>query len=980
MKRITKFIVTLAAATCFALPFASCGTGKTLDSPTGFNLDDNYNLTWTPVVNARSYIIDIKNVNTGAKEEATSRRENIALSYLETGDYDIRIQAVGDGSRFNSSDWSAVISFNRAYESGCAYRLINEGTEYEVFSASVTVKEIVLEDSYRGKPVTSVGNGAFRNARELQSVTLGKNVRRIDASAFSNCFALERISIPDSLSYLGTGVFYSCGSLESFKMPSGITALPNATFAYCKSLKEIDLNNVTTIGDSAFMGCAALTEFTFPDDVVSIESNAFANAANLKEVTFGSGLGSIGDKAFSMCTSLDTVNFSEEGNLKTLGAQAFQFAAFTSIDLPDGLTKVGQQAFYGVSALQEITIPDSVSVVGHGVIYNTGIHKAAVDNGDRLYYADKWLAGDISKKDENPIKQLYDEPDGFEETEVLREDTVGIADMAFLGKDIEDVRLTKNVRFVGAAAFNLCDKLYRFDASNSALELVDVGAFAYCTVLEAVEFNHTDPKLTEISSQAFIGCEELNYNKGEFSSRFIPVTVEHIGAYAFKDTKLYKNADEYGVIYADDWVVGCQGTYEVEGGEYKKPKEGTVASRIELDKNVRGIADYAFYACLSLESITNTTGNSAEGRTGVEIIGIGAFYNCARLTGFTFSSNVRKIESFTFYNCMSLIMNEDVNRLPTNLRSIGRSAFYNCQQIQAVDLSRCRQLDRVGYFAFYGCQNLTSITFNSRLSQISAYAFYGCERLPTVTIPENIKTIGMSAFSRCYSLEEIVFEEGVEEIGPFAFRSAEALEEINLPDSVKTVGYAAFLQCENVQSIDLGRVETIGDFAFAENYGVRSLVVPDSVKTIGKGAFYYLGAEATDDDGNPLGGVQSVIVSGSPENVEAHAFYGCNVATFYMDDANRGDEWGFGWNSSRRPVIWGVTLSEDNSYVVSFTVGEDTFDYYDTLNGLGSPYREGYEFVGWSLSENGTEVAYTAKDVMTAPVGTTLYAVYKQLA
>ena len=955
MKKIIKISAALSAALCVALPLASCSS-NVLEGPTGFSLDENYNLSWAPVVNARSYLIDIKNVETGESQEAASRRESISLSYLAMGDYDIRIRAVGDGSHYRNSEWSAIVSFNRAYESGCQYRLIDNGSEYEVAAVSLTATSLVLEDSYRGKPVTSIGNSAFRRANKLESLTVGKYVTTIGEGAFYNCVALKEISIPDSVTSIGKEAFQACKSLESFVVPAGVTELEASTFAYCRGLKEIELSNVTEIGDSVFDNCSGLEEFTISDGVESIGMRSFAAANALKEVTLGSGLTEIKSDAFSQCEALEKVNFNDAGNLKTIGDRAFQLSALSSLELPEGLETIGAGAFYYANKLETIgSIPDSVTQIGEYAFFATKYYTDIYNAGtEMLVYVDDWLIGCVEKDGKKLINLLAEDSQNVPNTYCMKEETVGIADSAFAGnQNLSKVELSKNVKYVGVTAFASCPMLYSFLTANSSLVSLNKGALAFNEALYQVEFDTSNKsKLKEIGEQAFYKCPKLTYRGSDTSSDFIPSTLDRIGARAFEGTGLYDNADENGVVYADDWVVGL-----VKDEDERFPSVEVV----KLRDDVRGIADYTFYNCRELVSVDNSFN--------VLKIGKGAFYNCTALTGFTMSRDLQRIEDYAFYNCNEL----DINDLPIDLRSIGRSAFYNCARIYQIDMPD--SLESMGDFAYYGCVNLRRVTLGNNLTEVGEYTFYRCARLNYVTIPSNIKKIGKSAFSGCDELKVLMMEEGVEEIGDFAFRST-AIEKISLPESVKSVGYAAFAQCANVEEIDLGRVETIGDFAFAENYGVRNLVIPDSVKTIGKGAFYSLGAAAEDEEGNPLGGVQCVIVCGRLDGIEAHAFYGCNAATVFLEDGNRNAEWGAGWNSSRRPTVWGVTLSEDKSYVVSLTVKGDTFEYFNTLNRLGSPYREGYSFAGWSLTENGSDIAYTTSNVASAPVGTVLYAVY----
>jgi len=67
----------------------------------------------------------------------------------------------------------------------------------------------------------------------------------------------------------------------------------------------------------------------------------------------------------------------------------------------------------------------------------------------------------------------------------------------------------------------------------------------------------------------------------------------------------------------------------------------------------------------------------------------------------------------------------------------------------------------------------------------------------------------------------------------------------------------------------------------------------------------------------------------------------------------------------------------DKTYVVSFTKSEGNIENSAANNGVSAPYRAGYVFGGWAVTEGGTTAAYTAANVNTAPNGTTLYAIWE---
>ena len=133
---------------------------------------------------------------------------------------------------------------------------------------------------------------------------------------------------------------------------------------------------------------------------------------------------------------------------------------------------------------------------------------------------------------------------------------------------------------------------------------------------------------------------------------------------------------------------------------------------------------------------------------------------------------------------------------------------------------------------------------------------------------------------------------------------------------------------------------TIGDYAFRGCVAVNTVIIPDNVVTIGR-----------------------------------HAFYQLNEATFYVEASAIQSGWNEKFNSSYRPLFWGCTLSEDNSYVVSIKVSEGTLINPNAKGGISNPERDGYTFSGWATAPGGA-VAYTSETVATAPSGKVLYAVW----
>ena len=125
-------------------------------------------------------------------------------------------------------------------------------------------------------------------------------------------------------------------------------------------------------------------------------------------------------------------------------------------------------------------------------------------------------------------------------------------------------------------------------------------------------------------------------------------------------------------------------------------------------------------------------------------------------------------------------------------------------------------------------------------------------------------------------------------------------------------------------------------------------------------------------------GLKSVILSDNITSMGKHVFNGSNNATFYTEYESKPMDWLGQWNSSRRPIVWGCTLSEDNSYVVSFVKTASSITYPVATNGMAAPTRDGFTFGGWTTMAGSTTAEYTMENVKDAPNGKTLYAIWNQ--
>ena len=80
------------------------------------------------------------------------------------------------------------------------------------------------------------------------------------------------------------------------------------------------------------------------------------------------GVTSVGNFAFYDCTSLEAVEF--PGTLDTIGDGAFYCCPLIQVEIPEGVTSIGMGAFYYCPRLASVKIPASVTFVGDNAFYN----------------------------------------------------------------------------------------------------------------------------------------------------------------------------------------------------------------------------------------------------------------------------------------------------------------------------------------------------------------------------------------------------------------------------------------------------------------------------------------------------------------------------------------------------------------------------------------------------------------------------------
>lgn len=238
-------------------------------------------------------------------------------------------------------------------------------------------------------------------------------------------------------------------------------------------------------------------------------------------------------------------------------------------------------------------------------------------------------------------------------------------------------------------------------------------------------------------------------------------------------------------------------------------------------------------------------------------------------------------------------------------------------------------------------KEMTTVEFenNSKITKIGSTAFENCKNLSAVYLADSVISIDSCAFIRSPKVSIFFKNPSLERIGYAAFYET-SYPMRQIPASVKEIGAAAFSKCvfnsdfsiaPNSQLIKLN-LSAFGDTA------LKSFLLPKTIIKITKG------------------------ITKSPS------------LTFYTDNESTPSDWINGWNNNR-PVVWNCTLSDDYSYVVSFTKSATNPSNSDATNGISNPIRFGYTFDGWYTTADFKGKKYN--NIKTAPNGV-LFAKWKE--
>ena len=747
------------------------------------------------------------------------------------------------------------------------------------FHNCADLTSITIPDS-----VTSIGDSAFSDCNSLQTISLGCGSAlkksdfgdQADLVSYTNQHLLTKTEAKaKTCTEDGNKEYWTCEHCGKYFLsddtnPETAKAVEQSEFIIPAShkLTKVEAKDATCTedGNKAYWTCEHCGKYFLSDDsnpetATAVElSETVIPALKHKNATTrgvvepnGTKPGYSGDR---YCPDCDTVlekgyTYWNEGNLTwKLDADGTLTISGTGtmkdydynnnpspanqkkgsvkkVVIKDGVTSIGNFAFYNCTSLTSITIPDSV----------TSIELAAFNNCNNLTsitIPDSVTSiGDSAFELCNKLSSI-----------TLSNNITSIGNWAFHGCHLTSITIPDSVTSIGAMAFYSCSNLQTISLScKSSLKKSDFGDKAnlvsYTNQHLLTKTAAKAATCSESGNKEYWTCEHCGKYflsddsnpetaKAVEQSETILPAIQHKNAELRNSSEPTETSPGYsGDLYCPDCdtVVEKGYTYWIEDNlTWKLYEDGTL--------NISGTGAMKDYDNDPSPACRNSNVKKVVIEDGVTSIGNKAFDSCSSLTSITIPNSVTNIGAAAFDSCGSLTS----ITIPGSVTSIGTVAFYNCSGLTSVTIPD--SVTNIGAAAFDSCGSLTSIVIPNSVTSIESYAFSACSSLTSITIPDSVTSIGNNAFDSCSSLTSITIPDGVASIESYAFYNCSGLTSITIPDSVTNIGAAAFDSCTSLKTISLSCKSSLKRSDFGEQVNSVSYASHTLKKTEAKAATY----------------------------------------------------------------------------------------------------------------------------------------------
>lgn len=262
--------------------------------------------------------------------------------------------------------------------------------------------------------------------------------------------------------------------------------------------------------------------------------------------------------------------------ITAIGDGAFYlFSKLTSIEIPNSVKRIGYGAFGSCISLTSFVLPSSVETLDKEVFYDCRNLTSLIVDGANSVFDSRGSCNAIIKTENNELIQGC-------ATTVIPSDVTRIGNGAFSGcYGLTSITIPQSVSTIGTNAFNGCIRLTSIEIPSS-MNGIGEGVFTGCSSMVSVTLPNT---ITSIGAYAFMECSSL-------TSIEIPSSVTFINIYAFAHCSSLTSVEIPGNVkeLAQGAFQQCKGLQTV------KIADGATTLKYNVFKDCTSLTDLYCYS------------------------------------------------------------------------------------------------------------------------------------------------------------------------------------------------------------------------------------------------------------------------------------------------------------------------------------------------------------------------------------------------
>ncbi len=453
--------------------------------------------------------------------------------------------------------------------------------------------------------------------------------------------------------------------------------------------------------------------------VTEIGRRAFVGQKTITSVKIPNGVKKIGYDAFYDAHALKTIEIPE--SVTEIDEGAFGYCkSLKTIKLPSTLKKIPDYMMAHSPAFEAIEIPESVTEIGRGAFINCEALKSIK------------LPSKLKK-----ISTYSFFGSGITEIEIPAGVTV-IEHSAFGNSELSKITLPNGLKTLESACL-FYTKLSEITIPDSVTS-IEGSAFEGCKNLKSIKIPEG---IKTIESETFKGCSSLE-------NVVLPKSLSKIEYEAFSECTALSKISIPNSVKRIDYCAfnGCTALSKISLGKKINYMGADVFADTPFVADSKNWTGKTLYINNNLVAVKEDIGGNLKIKEGTRTVAHATFMDCKNLTGIYVPASVVSLGNYGGYydGCTSL---SKINVAKDNrfYSSVGGVLFDKAQKTiylypamkQGKVYNIPKAVKLIVYAAFGNCKYLTTVNFdkNSKAS-LNECAFYNCLKIKTMTIPKGV--------------------------------------------------------------------------------------------------------------------------------------------------------------------------------------------------------------------------------------------------